>query len=337
MNPKLTTFILLVFSGLGVGLFSCGSNDIDISNSPVNVNFTRIEQEVLLGPPATINERLQPALLKHPDFMELYSQRILHLGQTNHPNYDANMQAFLQYCQEFEILKHVNTIFPNINHLESTINDAFKRYHVYFPQKAIPQAYTYISAFNESVVTDSLILGIALDKYLGDTCRFYTELQWDNYLRRRMVPQMIPVDALRAWAVMEFPMNTEKENMLSHMIYEGKIQLFLEKMLPNVPDSLRWNYTSEQLNWAHRHQKKIWTYFVENKLLFETTSLQISKFVGNAPFTTAFGNNSAPRTGVWLGYNIVVAYQKNNPNVTFQQIMTEDNYQKILDLSMYRP
>jgi uncharacterized protein YjaZ len=76
---------------------------------------------------------------------------------------------------------------------------------------------------------------------------------------------------------------------------------------------------------------------VERKLLFSQRTLDIKTFTGDAPFTTPFHRNSAPRSGTFIGYKIVRAYMKNHPDVTLEQLMKMTDYIEIYNESYYEP
>ena len=81
----------------------------------------------------------------------------------------------------------------------------------------------------------------------------------------------------------------------------------------------------------------MWEYLVENKLLFSSEKMVIRKLIGPAPFTSYFTTESPGRTGVWIGWQIVRKYAKNNKDLTPGEILYEMDYQKILRGSGYNP
>jgi hypothetical protein len=81
----------------------------------------------------------------------------------------------------------------------------------------------------------------------------------------------------------------------------------------------------------------MWAYLVEKKLLFNTDRFTIDKFILEGPFTKDFGRDSPARAAIWIGYRIVQSYMLRNPGTTFQKLMEEKNYLKILNLSAYNP
>ena len=148
---------------------------------------------------------------------------------------------------------------------------------------------------------------------------------------------MLPVDCMRAVAIGEFPYNDSLDNLLNQMVYEGKIQYFLDAMLPFTSDTLKFGYTRQQYEWADYNEDKMWSYLVSSKSLYSTDALIIRKMIGDAPFTSIFHNNSAPRAGAFLGWKIVHNYMEKNPGVTLNELMLNTDYQGILNNAEYKP
>ena len=81
----------------------------------------------------------------------------------------------------------------------------------------------------------------------------------------------------------------------------------------------------------------MWEYLVEHKMLFETDRMNILKFTGSGPFTRDFTPESPARAAVWLGWRIVEEYMRRNPEITLEDLMRDNDFQKILTLSKYNP
>jgi hypothetical protein len=147
----------------------------------------------------------------------------------------------------------------------------------------------------------------------------------------------IPTDVLYSWAVSEFEFDESTNNLIANMIYHGKILYFLDAMFPEEPDYLKIGYQPEKLEWCIKNEAGMWTYLVEHQLLFNTDRMNMVRFIGAAPFTAPFTNESPGRTGIWLGWQIVKKYMKKNSGTTLQALMLENDYQKILNESGYSP
>lgn len=318
-------------------LFSCSENKfkIDISNINLNIEIKRLDQDLLANYPDTPN--IGGLKQKYGKFLELYSQGVIAIGSTEQPAYKRMIVEFIKYCVSNGLPEKTDSVFKDINKVQDQLTDAFKHFKYYFPSKKIPDIYTYLSAFNQSVVTDENLIGIGLDKYLGADCIFYKQLNWDNYKIRRMDKLMIPVDCMRAWAIMEFPYKDTVDNLLNQMVHEGKIHYFLDAMLPEIHDTLKFAYTKNQMEWANHNEDKMWAYLVDSESLFTNDHLTIRKMIGDAPFTLLFQNNSAPRAGAFLGWKIVHKYMEKHPEISLSQLMENTDYQGILNSASYRP
>jgi len=318
-------------------LVSCGENKfkVNTSNIELNIDIKRLDKDLLANYPDTPN--IAALHEKYGAFLELYSQRVITLGDINKPGYKRGIVEFNKYCITNGLAEKTDSVFHDFDNTKDRLTNAFKHYKYYFPSKNTPDIYTFLSAFNQSVVTDDGLIGIGLDKYLGVKCSFYSQLGWDKYKIRRMTKEMIPVDCLRALAIMEFPYQDSVDNLLNQMVHEGKIQYFLDAMLPEMHDTLKFAYTKNQFDWAEQNEDKMWAYLVDSETLFTNDHLIIRKFIGNAPFTAVFQNNSAPRAGAFLGWKIVHKYMEKFPETSLSQLMGNTDYQGILNSAAYRP
>jgi hypothetical protein len=227
--------------------------------------------------------------------------------------------------------------FSNFELINDQITSGFKHLKYYFPEKEVPQLFTYISGFNQSIVLAQDFIGINLDKYMGADCIFYQYLGIPQYKIKKMYPEKIVSDLFYAWAITEFPRNDPVDNLLSISIYQGKLIYFSEAMNPEMPDSILIGYSQQQLEWCSKNEGLMWAYLAENKLLYSVERLDLQKFIGDAPFTNTFSRKSPGRTGVWLGWQIVRSYMDNNPTVTIQELMNNNNAQELLSKSKYFP
>jgi uncharacterized protein YjaZ len=122
------------------------------------------------------------------------------------------------------------------------------------------------------------------------------------------------------------------------MINEGKKLYLLDSYLPDVSDAQKIGYSNDEIEWVTLNETQIWTYFIENNLLYSTDYQLNKRFIENAPFSKFYINidkESPGRVGVWLGWQIVRSYMNNN-NVTLQQLL-QTNANEIFKKSKYKP
>jgi len=330
-------YIYIIFTSFLLASCSSNSWNIDISNITINQKFKRFDLDLFRINTDSIWSYVPSLEKKYGSFFDLYNQRIIKIGGTNNFNYADKLKNFITDPYINETFKISEKIFQN-NTFITPINNAFKRYHYYFPERTIPNIYTHISGFNQSIVIDSTFISVSLDKYLGKDSKFYKMLRTPIYLRNNMHPAKIPTDVIMALGLTEFDYNdSTKNNLINQMIYYGKIHIFLDALLPNSTDTLKWGISKDKLKWCHKNERQIWMYLIENKLLFSSKYKEIKMFIDEGPFTKPFSKKSPARTGRWLGYQIVKSYMHNNKNISLTELMLNNNYQEILDQAKYNP
>jgi len=345
MNDCLRTKILFVIlpvfilSGL---LISCDSErlDIDVSDINVEIQIKRFEKDLFELDPDNILENIPLFSAKYGLFYELFNKNIINIGGIENPVYKNSLGDFITDPDMRSVYKDCMDQYTDMEDIAETLANAFKHYKYYFPSKPLPEIITFISGFNYNIVTTDSILAIGLDMYLGTDYKYYSMLQLPKYRTNNFHKEAIVPDCLKGWATSEFENNNSKKDLLSQMVYNGKLLYFMDAMLPDISEhsGLKIGYTTEQKRWCSQNESNIWAFFVEQKLLYSTDHSENIKYIGEAPFTPGFPEGSPGRVGQWLGWQIVRAYMNNNPDVSLKELMEEENDgQKILTKSKYKP
>ncbi|MFD0765574.1 gliding motility lipoprotein GldB [Mucilaginibacter lutimaris] len=315
---------------------------IDVSNIPVNVKIERFDKDFDLLRTKPLTPQVIALQTKYGTFYQDFIERVLKLGSTADTIYYKNLRDVFA-GKAYKDLKHdVDAAYPNMDKQDAELTDAFRRIKYYYPQKRLPKVYAYFSGFQAQTTIGDGYFGIGLDLFLGADSKFYPALveSFPHYLSRRFTPDNIAPRVVEGLAREDmFPEDDRDNSLLSKMVYNGKILYFMDQTLPDVPDSTKIGYTAQQLKWCEDFKGNIWQFFLEENLLYETDYQKIQKYLNEAPFTPGLGDNneSAPKLGVWTGWQIVKQYMDKHPNVTLQQLMSEKDAQKILNESKYRP
>jgi hypothetical protein len=185
-------------------------------------------------------------------------------------------------------------------------------------------------------IMDSIMV-VAIDLYLGSDFPLYAKLGLPYYKVMWMQPQSLPVDVMKAMYFDKVAPAYRPQTLLDRMVDAGKLLVFLDAMFPELPDELKISYTSPQLEWAKQNEEHVWAFLVSNNLLYSKDYQTQTKLIQDGPFTTGFGNESPSRLGVFIGWEIVVAYLKNNPDVTLEEVLKMTDSQKLLQNSGYKP
>jgi hypothetical protein len=301
------------------------------------MKITRFETDLFALDFDSIPENVPRLYEKYGDFFDLYNYRIINIGGARQVTYPDYLKSFLTDHLNNQVYRETMRVYPDLTRLEQSLTRAFRRYSVHFPGMEIPKVYSFISRFNQSIVTAGGILGVGLDNYLGRDCEFYPRLGRHQYQILNMHPGKIPSDCMMGWAMTEFEYNDSVDNLLSSMIYNGMMAYFTKWMLPEEPDSLIMGFTEGQMRFCRNNEARMWEYLVENKLLFQTDRMTVLKFTGNGPFTGDFSPESPARAAVWIGWRIVEQYMRRNQEKSLAELMRTRDYQKILTLSKYNP
>lgn len=330
--------LLFVFIIASVLLSSCNRNKLNINTSGIEVELKikHLEDDLLRLSKDEIANYTPSLKVKYGEFFDIFTYQMIAIGGTDQENFNELLYSFVS---DTLIKKLVTEVAQKIDTtlLSNKITEAFKHFSYYFPNKQIPEIFTCISGFNQSIVTSDNLIGISLDKYIDSTSEYYQSLALPDYKRRNMHPGKITSDMMYAWAITEWPKEDTGNNLLSHMIYEGKIMYFIDAMLPSEHDSLKFGITKRQLDFCNDNEFKMWTFLAEQKLLFTTDRMSIKRFIDDGPYTSSFTNFSPGRTGSWLGWQIVRSYMKKNPAVSLSNLISNNNFQDILNNSGYKP
>ncbi|TBO44943.1 gliding motility lipoprotein GldB [Pedobacter kyonggii] len=331
--------IYLIFL-FAVTFISCRqSNRPDVSNIQVNIKIERFDNELFAGKNKNIIEVDKQLSSKYGVFYDDFIHRILDSKYSNTESL-ANLYRDQAYT---DLSEEVDSVFPNLKMQEEGLTETFKYIKYYYPKAKIPKFISFASGFAYQMPVGDNYLGIGLDMFLGKNSKFYRAIVQSVplYLSRRFTPEYIVPRVAETYAHEElFAEPDDNRTLLSKMIFQGKILYFLDQVLPeNLSDSTKIGYTKEQLDWAQNFESDIWAYFLENNYLYETDYQKIQVFLSEGPFTPGLGENrdSAPKLGVWMGWQIVRKYMKEHPDVTLQQLMIDNDAQKILNQSKYKP
>lgn len=236
-----------------------------------------------------------------------------------------------------EVHDEVQKKFGDFLSERTDLEELFRHITYYFPQTKLPKVVTLISEVDTEskvIYADSLLL-ISLDVYLGKDHRFYegfSEYQRASFEKTQILPDVVSDFALR-----KITPPTDR-TLLSQMIYFGKELYLKDLLLPKISDADKICYSPEQIVWSQENENYIWRYFVDENLLYDSDPKLPGRFINPAPFSKFYleiDNESPGKIGMWIGWQIVRSYMKNN-DVSLQQLLQADA-KEIFDNSKYKP
>ncbi|KLT65116.1 gliding motility lipoprotein GldB [Pedobacter sp. BMA] len=332
--------IYLIFL-FALAFISCkDSKRPDVSQINVEIKIQRFDKELFAMKGKDVVQTNSLLSAKYGLFYDDYIKKMV--GSPDYSNGEVLSTLFKDQAYT-DLTKEVDSVYPNLKIQEAGLTKTFKYIKYYYPKARLPRFVSFVSGFAYQMPVGDQYLGIGLDMFLGKDSKFYKAIVQSVplYLSRRFSPEYIVPRVAETYAHEElFQEPDEDRSLLAKMIFQGKILYFLDQVLPeNMADSVKIGYSAEQLKWAQNFEGDIWAYFLENNFLYETDYQKIQVFLSEGPFTPGLGENrdSAPKLGVYTGWQIVKKYMQENPKTTLQQLMADNDAQKILNQSKYKP
>lgn len=113
---------------------------------------------------------------------------VLAIGTVKDDTISQRLQKFYSDTTLVRLMGDVEAKFPNLDEVEKGLTKGFKKLKKEVPDTKVPFIYSQISAFNESIVLVDSLLGISLDKYMGEDYPLYKRFYYD-YQCRSMRPE----------------------------------------------------------------------------------------------------------------------------------------------------
>ncbi|KWW31580.1 MAG: hypothetical protein AUK63_274 [bacterium P3] len=312
---------------------ACGGNGTDGGGRrDGDMEIMRLERVIMDCDEASLPEALQR-------FDEELASPLL----TLRPQEQEFMEMVRQYRTDSvmrDIDATVQRRYGDLGWLERALTEAVQRASKLDKGIGLRKAATFIgsSGYADRVRADreSATLVIAIDQYAVGGMERYGFFGDPMYVVRLSDSAYLTADCMAALAHEYIAMPPEPWSLLDYMVAEGKELFFLDQTLPRTADSIKIRYTRQQMEWAERHEAKVWAYLLHNKLLFNTDVTAFHNLIDEAPKTNAFGNESAPRAVEYVGWQMVRQYMKRS-GASLHELMEETDARKILEGSGYRP
>ncbi|MCU0379366.1 MAG: hypothetical protein MUC78_14020 [Bacteroidales bacterium] len=312
---------------------------VNVSGIKCDLSVRDLAQEIFETAPPDLSDLADTLRKEYGRALTTYST-VIGLGDPADEKWKSAFILFASDLRNLALWDDVKKVWPDLSDFEEGLEDAFRHYMYYFPDKTIPEVIACISVFNNSIITDDSLLMISLDRYLGSDSKYYPSLGIFDYQSRKMTPEYAVSDCIYAWAATEWDfraMNYGTKNLMNTMLHEAKLLYFTKRMIPHISDTILFGFTGRQLEFCRTNEGSVWEYLISHDMLFSTDSFLIRKFTGEAPFTSYFTEESPGRAVVWTGFRIIERYMRNNPAVTLPDLMNMTDLQAILSGAKYSP
>lgn len=174
---------------------------------------------------------LQKMNLEYALPTKLLIEDVLAIGQVSDDHIFQRLKTFYSDTTLVRLIEDVEAKYPELESVEKNLTKGFGKLQKEIPDIMIPMIYTQISAFNESIVLSDSVLGISLDKYMGEDYPLYKRFYY-NYQRRTMRPDRIVPDCLVFYLMSQYPFPMDySRTLLDVMMHYGKINYVVQHLL----------------------------------------------------------------------------------------------------------
>lgn len=322
---------------------ACKNNPlkVDVDDVEVNTRFERFDKDIFSIDTNNVQGAIVQLNNKYPDFFASYYNDILTL---DHYNDSAAMEqtfkTFLAFAPTKELFNTIQKKYADIEPYNQQITNAYKHYKYYFTDDSLPYVIYFPGILKYGCIYYGNYVAVGLDMYLGDDYPYANIMDLSGYMITKMKPDYIARNVMNAIGSYRFDKYNKGKRFIDQLIYEGKIAYYMDAMMPDAPDSIKLAMSSHDVEWCENNEWQMWQHMVdpELKVLYTTDPDLISRYYEEGPFTNANGvpPDSAPRFAVWLGRQIIRQYMENT-KTTLPQLMEEQDSDKILRESKYKP
>ena len=335
---------LLLLTLLSLLQTTCRSDDMeapDVSHIELDLLIRRFDVDLQQAAQDSLNNGATALRAAYPVFFDSVFLPLMLPG--DYERYDsALVRAFAVEPSLQEILDTVVQAFPvaEADHdsgWQHDLEQAFRYAKHYFPEAPTPEVITYVSELSLGALTyGDDYLGIGLDFYLGAGYRGYNYDYFPIYVQRTMTPIHIAPRAVEAWLSNMLPPPSDTR-MLDRMLANGKLLYVKRRLLPHVADTAVLGFSADHLAWLRDNEAQMWTHYLDEKLLYETSGRRIEKHVGVSPNVPGMPPEAPGGGANWVGMRIIEAYMRRHPATTLSQLLALSDPQALLTESKYRP
>ncbi|HEY6915366.1 MAG TPA: hypothetical protein VI413_11870 [Paludibacter sp.] len=337
---KKTSSLIFFLGGVLILLGSCTKRsrfEIDTTKNRYEVKIHRFDKDLLSLDTTNIKSGVDSLYAHYQEFLPVFTYNILDTTAKDTTAVCNLFRKFLSDKTYAPVNKKVQQIYGgDITDIQVKISEAYTYIHHYFPEVELPEVYFFVSGFNSQVIMNDKFIGLGTDFYLGNDFPLYKDLTY-KYMIYNMRRENLASDLVSATLFRMFVMNSDENRLLDNMLFRGKIMYLLSVFMPEEKPDILMGYSPDQWNWSKKYEKEIWAAIVDQKHLFSTDIQLIHKYMNDAPFTSPISQESPGRLGTFIGWQIVKSYMEKNDKSGLKDLMDEENSQKILENSGYRP
>lgn len=324
---KYISYTILVLSFFLIGACNDGKSSIELENQAVavddslHIQFAPLYQGISLYPSMSAQEQQQ-----FIDSMNIALKALSVVYREDMTNRDILLD-FSKRPVTTMFTPAVEKLLPQttLDSITAATSIALSALKSKLPSVHIPDFYSIISPYDRSIYMVDSVMLIALNHYLGYNFDGYTGMS--EYKRLAKKPDRIPYNIIEAIVAINYPYTpSEKPTAIESMLYSGAIALAQMQCVKDSKLEEVLSVTSQQLDWLQQNESKIWDKMVADQIIFSTDPAVAERLILQSPSTSIIHHDAPGRTGVYIGYRILLSYSKNHPKTTLQTMINSNFY-----------
>jgi hypothetical protein len=309
----------------------------DVSGLHVTLQTERFEKDFFKIDTLHIDASLELLNKQHPGFTQDFLFNIL---GTSRDSAGKDIRSFIRSYQSMN--KAAEERIKNFTLIEQEIKKGFQFVHYYFPSYKLPERLiTFIGPINSygNIITQNA-MAVGLQMYMGKDYPLYLsemgQQMYPVFISRRFEPAYIPVNCIKNIIDDLYPNNNLGRPLVEQMVEAGKRMYLLDLLMPNAADTIKTGYAQQQLNECYESEKNIWSFFVQNDLLYSSDPNLTRDYMNDGPNTPALGDASPGNIGQFVGMQIVAKWMDKKKDLSPDALMKTPAKQ-IFEEAKYKP
>ena len=350
ISPKITffcSFLTTIRIGaallLLLGFSQCHSGDDDqpvtpdVHNIPVKAVINRFDRDLFAMDTAHFTTAYMAMLEKYPAMLPFFAKEVARDQTLPSQTDEEALLGFITAPQVRRLKDSCDAAFPSLDRFQKDLTELLRYYKYYFPKQAEPVTHTAVTEFvGDAYMINDTSMMVGLDFFLGKNFSGYDPDIFPLYLRDQFVPENMKVKY--AFVLANYVTEpVQKDIILDNMIRNGKVLYIMDCLLPDVPDTLKINYTAQQWAESKANEQGVWKRLLDMKVLYEPVNPRNMKIVTAGPSTDNVFQEAPGQIGNWLGWQIVKAYIKRYPATSLEELAGAVDGQAFLEKAKYKP
>lgn len=309
----------------------------DVSGIVVTLQTERFEKDFFSIDTLRMDTALQQLRKLHPGFTEDFLFNIL---ATSSDSAENDSRLFIRSYRDMYLASQQK--LKDFTVVEAAVKKGLQFVKYYFPGYKLPERLiTFIGPINSygNIITPNA-LAVGLQVYLGKDYPLYLSSQgqqmYPTFISRRFEPEYIPVNCMKNIIDDMYPDQTMGKPLVEQMVEAGKRQYVLDRLLPETADTLKTGYTKQQLDGCYASEKNIWSFFLQNDMLYSTDPNLTRDYMTDAPNTQALGEASPGNIGQFVGTQIVNRWMEKQKDISLEALL-HTPAKKIFEEARYKP